>query len=148
MKDKQDSIWVVIISIALAAAAIVAWLNGWSLFPDPTQDDLSDQYELVKIDTKCIVITDNVQIRSEPKIIQDPNGSNSFGQAKKTGFSIRVSSVYETKETLDKINGDFIGLKVDEVLLTAEGNEWLPRGIVNDPDGIVWINSRYIMIIS
>ena len=136
--------------IVVACVIVVIFflsLKACGAFEDKKQIDLSDEYELVKVDAKCVVITDNAQVRSEPKIIQDPDGSNSFGQAKKTGFSIKVSSVYKTKETVDEINGDFIGLRVDEVLLTAEGNEWLPHSIVSDPDGIVWISSRYIVIV-
>ncbi len=147
MEDKQDSIWVVIISIALAAAAIVAWLNGWSLFPDPTQDDLSDYYELTEKEAKVVKIAGQPAVRSEPIVNSNEDFSNSFGNVRKNKFTVIVSKTYGTKKSIDSRNGAFIGLSVEEVLETAEGNEWFPHDIVNDPDGIVWINHEYIEVI-
>lgn len=150
-KKKQKSIVDKLIGGAIAVIAtiaIVAWWNGLGPFASPTQDDLSGRYETTERDAKAVQIIGQPEVRSEPIVIGDDNhASNSFGTTKKTDFSVIITKVYGTKEVLDKSNGTFVGLKVDEVLNTAEGKEWFPSSIANDPDGIVWINYKYIKVI-
>lgn len=143
--DKVKGIAFVVVLLVL----FIMYLSGWSLIENPTQNDLSGQYELTEKKTKVVRIFGQPAVRSEPIVVDKSQASNSFGSVKKSnGFTIAVTKTYGTKEPLDDKNGSFVGLSVKEVLATAEGKEWFPSGITKDPDGIVWISADYITVVA
>ena len=42
----------------------------------------------------------------------------------------------------DEVNGPYIGIYVDD--LSEKELKFFPKGVKNDPDGIIWISSKYI----
>ena len=114
---------------------------------DPRQTDLSERYEKRVSEVGLVKIVDECpNVRSEPIVYQNADESNSFGTTKKTDFYLQVTKIYSTNKDLDQ-NGQFYGLLVDEILATTEGEAWFPKKIKDDPDGIVWINEKYLTII-
>ena len=107
-------------------------------------------YTVVENDVKIVKITEEANVRADPIRVESHDFvdfSNSFGETKGAGFTIEVPRVFKTKENLDS-NGDYIGLAVEDVLATKEGQEWFPEKIKDDPDGIVWVNYKYFEIIA
>ena len=114
---------------------------------DPRQTDLSERYEKRVSEVGLVKIVDECpNVRSEPIVYQNADESNSFGTTKKTDFYLQVTKIYSTNKDLDQ-NGQFYGLLVDEILATTEGEAWFPKKIKDDPDGIVWINDKYLTVI-
>lgn len=114
---------------------------------DPRRTDLSERYEKRVSEVGLVKIVDECpNVRSEPIVYQNADESNSFGTTKKTDFYLQVTKIYSTNKDLDQ-NGQFYGLLVDEILATTEGKAWFPKKIKDDPDGIVWINEKYLTII-
>ena len=110
------------------------------------RNDISDKYEAICIDSNCVKITDYANVRSDP-IVQDGDVFNTFGLIEESNFTMEIPQIFETDVTLDQ-NGEFLGLSVDDILATPEGRNWFPSRIKDDPDGIVWINSKYIVVIA
>ncbi|MBR2997199.1 hypothetical protein IKF33_02095 [Candidatus Saccharibacteria bacterium] len=109
--------------------------------------DYGDLYEKTVLNASCVKIIDDCpNVRSEPIAAAASPESNSFGTTKECNFTLEVSKVYTMDKSLDT-NGKYIGLKVSDILDTAEGKSWFPEKIKDDPDGIVWINENYIKLL-
>ncbi len=109
----------------------------------------SDQYELVRVEAKCVRISGKTDVRSEPVILEEQGTfvpDNSFGKVSETGFSLVVINLYETNVVLGE--GDrFIGINVDDIMSAPE-RRWFPRELSGDPDGIVWVDSRCLEVVA
>ncbi len=134
--------------ILILACLALLFLIIWIVTRDPLFDDLSGEYEKSLKQIRCIdIIGDRPNVRSEPVADRYEEGkTNSFGKVKKANFSVKLTKMYLTDRTLDS-NGDYYGFEVEEILKTTEGKTWFPRGLKGDPDGIVWINERYVDVI-
>lgn len=127
--------------------AVVLVVGYFVLCPDPTKVSFGEEYELSTKDARIVRVAISCpNVRSEPVANRFGDETNSFGSTKETNFTIEVTRLYTTDRNLDE-NGPYYGLKVREILNNTEGEKWFPKGIKKDPDGIVWINSRYLEIV-
>ena len=112
----------------------------------PTQKIFSDRYELIERECSYVFVVEAAHVRSEPIKLDDKSdgSTNSFSMLKESGFTFSVAKYYVTDKELDQ-NGRFYGFSVEEILTTPEGRTWFPKGIVDDPDGIVWISDDYVV---
>ena len=112
-------------------------------------DSFMPPYTPVEEGARAVKITAKANVRKDPMMKEDHDFfyyTNSFGMIKEENFTVEVSKVIRVKQPLDN-NGEYIGLVVDEVLATKEGKEWFPESIKDDPDGIVWVNYKYLTVI-
>ena len=134
---------IVLIIVAFGAAVRYAFANS-----EMNRDRSGEYTKLTVNGVICVKIINSCpNVRSEPVAADSAAyGTNSFGKTTKTNFTFEVSKVYTMTKALDN-NGKYIGIKVDDVLGCLEGKEWFPKGIKKDPDGIVWINERYVELL-
>ena len=103
------------------------------------------EYEKKEYPAISMKVLDEVNVRSEPRLVSDIDGGNSFGMISEGEISIPISKVFRTVKILDPDNGEFYGFLVDEILESKEGRLFFPN-IKSDPDGIVWIHNSYVRI--
>lgn len=141
LSDGMKNFLIILVTVVLVVGYFV-------LCPDPTQVSFGEEYELGTKDARIVRVAISCpNVRSEPVANRfGKNETNSFGSTKETNFIIEVTRLYTTDRNLDE-NGPYYGLKVREILNNTEGEKWFPKGIKKDPDGIVWINSRYLEIV-
>ncbi len=110
-----------------------------------TSLDLSDRYKRTEHEATCLKVYEEVNVRAEPIAISDKSDgeTNSFGMVRESGFTLEITRFYTSDTELDR-NGPYYGFLVEEIMNTPEGRAWFPNGIKKDPDGIVWINAKYI----
>lgn len=101
------------------------------------------EYEKTEVKASVVKIIGQPNVRSEAFVRENSDGSNSYGTVDKDGFTIAVNGLFEAD--VDWHNGQFYGFKAEDVLSQPEG-AWFPHGIEKDPDGIVWINYKYVII--
>ena len=114
-----------------------------------TMKTCNNQYELARVEAKCIKISEKTEVRSEPVVLEERGAfapDNSFGKVSETGFSLIVTNLYEADVVLGE-SDRFIGINVDDIMSAPE-RRWFPRELSSDPDGIVWIDSRCVEIIA
>lgn len=110
-----------------------------------TEINYGNQYHKESKKAKVFKIVESAQIRSEPIVYDDSadGDSNSFGKVEEAGFTVEITKFYEAT-VIDKANGAFYGFSVKEIRKTPEGRDYFPKKIKEDPDGIVWINAKYV----
>ena len=114
----------------------------------PQEYDFSKLYTQSHISATSVVITGKVNVRSEPIVVNTEDGGNSYGR-KKTDGAITIPVVGVVAENagghhLDRNNGAFIGVYVDDITDVKGWRKIFPSSIKKDPDGIVWFHCDYI----
>ncbi|MBQ6313738.1 hypothetical protein IJI29_02720 [Candidatus Saccharibacteria bacterium] len=128
------------IAMIVVVLAVLAALSSFSSSSVQTVFE----YEKKEYSAVSFTVLDQVNVRSEPRLISGTDGNNSFGMVKGE-ILIPISKVFRTVEPLDKDNGEFYGFLVEEIFSTEEGRKFFPS-IKGDPDGIVWIHNNYVRI--
>ena len=157
----------------LGAAVFVAFLLVWNVQAS-LRSSYSDKYTTITREGEFTIVVDGgTNVRTEPlaalhKIIYGlPEGymnenysvhsdgvNNVIGKVSDrngTGAVFHTTHYVEVAESWwddysdgDVWNGPYIGLVVSE--LSKEELKLLPKKVQNDPDGIVWISSKYLSI--
>lgn len=107
------------------------------------------EYELIEVTADAVLITASVNIRADPKVIENRGDgtTNSYGilTPKEPGATVFVSKVYFSDRLLDE-NGGFCGFSVKEAE-TSPSWEMFPQLSTRDGDGIIWVNLKYAQVI-
>lgn len=127
------------------AVVVVVMMALPSLLSYQPATQIVFEYEKKEYPAISVKILDEVNVRSEPRLVSDIDGGNSFGMISEGEISIPISKVFRTVKILDPDNGEFYGFLVDEILESKEGRLFFPN-IKSDPDGIVWIHNSYVRI--
>ncbi len=161
----------IVFIVAVMAVAVMLLKTHLAL-----SSNYGDQYAtIIREGNFTLIINGGANVRTEPlaalhhEVAGLPEGymnehysvcsesvNNCIGTVKDkngTGAVFHVTHYVEVTESWfddcicgDDWNGPFIGLIVDE--LTREELKLLPRNAKKDPDGIVWISSKYLKIVN
>lgn len=138
---------------ALVMLAGVFTISAFAFGGGPERYTRSD-YTQVSRRAERVIISDYVNVRSEPFVLDDSSdgNTNSYGRkAIKANFAMPVTEIYDEysvieSRPLDQRNGFFVGILVSDITDIYGWEEIFPKGITKDPDGIVWINCKYVTI--
>lgn len=136
-------------SLAIVLAMVVAVIVFTILIDSATNNNAlarTLKYDKYESAVSGVEILSPVNVRSEPKLLTDGFGGNTFGMVSGRNISIPISKVFQTKTLVDPENGRFYGFSVEEILSIPDGKQYFPEKIVDDLDGIVWIHHSYVRI--
>ena len=136
--------------LVLVVVVLFAMTNAIGNYFWEEEDKFVPPYTPVKEEAKVVKITGQANVRKDPILKEETDFfyySNSFGLIREENFTFEVSQIFRLKQPLDR-NGEYIGLAVEDILATKEGKDWFPESIKDDPDGIVWVNYKYIAVLT
>lgn len=144
-QQHRENLLVTVFYAAIIAIVVIVAVILSSLLSYQPATQTVFEYEKKEYPAISMKVLDEVNVRSEPRLVSGADGNNSFGMISKGEISIPISKVFRTTKILDLANGEFYGFLVDEILESQQGRLFFPD-MNSDPDGIVWIHNSYVHI--